>query len=144
MSKDILLEDFLYKVLPTIKNKTITYVSGMFDELNDEHISFLQRCSQASDILIVGLQSDQWCGIIKGPGKPVWNEKKRIDRLSILPFIDHIIVFDSLDAIDHIEEIIPDVLIVSSQKDTIVGRETVQEFGGRIDCIKYTERLLLV
>ena len=68
--------------------KVITY--GTFDMFHYGHYNLLKRARELGDYLMVGVSSDEMC-ISKGK-IPILNEKKRIEIISNLKFVDKVIV----------------------------------------------------
>ena len=54
--------------------------------------------------------------------------------LSLYPFVDMIVLFDEDTPLDLIEAIRPDVLVKGGDytPETVVGREIVESYGGRV------------
>lgn len=79
---------------------TIVVATGGFDPLHSGHIAYLNEAKQLGDILIVGLNSDDW--LCRKKGKPFlpFNERRII--LSNLAMVDNVIEFnDSDDSATH-------------------------------------------
>ena len=72
-------------------NKKIGLCHGVFDLLHLGHINHFNEAKRNCDILIVSVTQDKY--VAKGPGRPVFNQKQRMEALSNLVSID----FQKLD-----------------------------------------------
>ena len=78
------------------KKKVIGFTNGCFDLLHAGHISYLKRAKKKCDTLILGLNSDKSIKKLKGKGRPIVEQKDRVEILSSFPFVDKIVVFDEM------------------------------------------------
>ena len=141
ISDKILNYDLLPKVISQLKTerKTIAFTNGCFDILHYGHIQLLLECSNFTDILIVGVNSDKSVKRIKEPGRPINNEKSRTVTLSSLLMVDYVILFNEDTPIELIKNIQPDILIKGGDwtEDNIVGSDFVRSYNGIIKIIPY-------
>ncbi len=86
----------------TRKHKKVALVTGGFDPLHKGHIKYFEAAKKDSDLLVVGLNSDEWLLKKKGYYFLPWKERSLI--ISSLSVVDDIISFDDEDntAIDAI------------------------------------------
>lgn len=75
--------------------KNIILVTGGFDPLHIGHIKYFQTAKSLGDILVVGLNSDEWLDRKKGKYFLDWNNRAAV--ISELKSVDHIINFDDSD-----------------------------------------------
>jgi len=82
----------------------IVLVTGGFDPLHNGHISYFKDAKQLGDILIVGINSDEW--LTRKKGRPFMPIKERQAIIEELAVVDHTITFDDNDgtAIDAIKK----------------------------------------
>ena len=78
--------------------KKISLCHGVFDLLHPGHINHFQQAKEGSDILIVSVTSDK--NVIKGPGKPYFTEKLRLDSLAALEVIDFVVLSEHKSAVN--------------------------------------------
>lgn len=111
------LDQFLAK--RQSEGKSLTLVTGVFDLLHQEHRNFLVKAKATADLLVVGLESDLRVKQMKGEGRPINTQAKRLANLQALGLADFIFIlpeqFSKPD--DHrrlIGKIQPDFLAVSS------------------------------
>jgi D-sedoheptulose 7-phosphate isomerase len=112
----------------------IVFTNGCFDLLHPGHIQLLQKARALGSKLIVGINSDDSVGNIKGPGRPIFNEKERTELLLALNCVDEVRVFNELTPERLIEEIEPDVLVKGGdwKEGEIIGADFVKERGGKV------------
>lgn len=85
--------------------ETIVIATGGFDPLHSGHIKYLNHCDHLGDILIIGLNSDQW--LTRKKGRPFMTWLERMIVLDNLHMVDDVIEFDDSDntAIDAIKQV---------------------------------------
>jgi len=116
-------------------------VTGVFDILHQEHISFLKKAKAAGDFLIVALETDARTRHLKGKGRPVNNLKTRILNLQRLSIADQVIPlpeqFDHpKDHLKFLEEIKPDILAISSHTPNQLQKlELMHQIGGELQIV---------
>jgi D-beta-D-heptose 7-phosphate kinase/D-beta-D-heptose 1-phosphate adenosyltransferase len=114
--------------------RRIVFTNGVFDLLHPGHIRYLRAARAEGDALIVGLNSDRSVRAIKGPARPITPEHERAEILAALACVDGVVVFDEDTPAEIIARLQPDVLVKGADwaADAIVGRETVEQRGGRV------------
>jgi cytidyltransferase-like protein len=93
----------------------VILVTGGFDPLHSGHIKYLNHADHLGNILIVGLNSDEWLTRKKGRAFMSWKERMTI--LSNLHMVDDVIAFDdsdgtACDAIRIVKNMYPDAHII--------------------------------
>ena len=116
------------------QGKRVVFTNGCFDLLHVGHISYLQKAAAMGDLLVVGLNSDQSVRQLKGPKRPVICEADRAAILSALQCVDLVTIFDSLDPLNVIDVIRPDVLVKGGdyRPEEVIGRDLVEAYGGMV------------
>jgi len=111
------------------KNKRIVFTNGCFDIIHPGHIKILKDAKSKGDILIVGLNSDSSVRRIKGPIRPIMDEKARSKVLEAIELVDFIIIFDEDTPLKVIKALRPDYLVKGEdwKADKIIGREFVKK-----------------
>ena len=114
--------------------KTIVFTNGCFDILHAGHVIYLQKARACGDILIVGLNSDISVRRIKGPGRPINNQRDRACVLTALACVDYVTIFNDPTPQALISTIRPDVLVKGADWKVvdIVGGDLVASYGGTI------------
>ncbi|MDD4954979.1 MAG: adenylyltransferase/cytidyltransferase family protein [Candidatus Omnitrophica bacterium] len=117
------------------KNKQIVFTNGCFDLIHPGHIKILKDSKSKGDVLIVGLNSDSSIRRIKGPSRPIMDEKARGKVLEAIELVDYIIIFNEDTPYRIIKELKPDCLVKGEdwKASDIIGRE----FAKKIFRIKF-------
>ena len=91
------------------------FVNGTFDVLHPGHVQLLNYAKSLGDTLTVGIDSDRRVTEKKGPSRPIYNIKDRSFMLQNLKSVDHVVVFDSDEELEHcLKTIRPDIMVVGS------------------------------
>jgi len=112
----------------------VVFTNGCFDILHYGHAYLLQFARSQGDFLVLGLNTDSSVQRFKGPSRPYVSEEQRAYMLSLYPFIDLIVFFDEDTPLNLIEAIRPDVLVKGGDytPETVVGRDVVESYGGKV------------
>jgi D-beta-D-heptose 7-phosphate kinase/D-beta-D-heptose 1-phosphate adenosyltransferase len=94
---------------------TIVIVTGGFDPIHSGHIEYLKAAKSLGDILVVGVNSDEWLVRKKGQAFMPIEERKAI--IQNLKMVDACIEFDdsngdAIDAINYVKSLYPTDRIV--------------------------------
>ena len=99
------------------KGKIIALSHGVFDLLHPGHIFHFEQAKTKSDILVASITADKY--VLKGPGKPFFNEQLRAHSLASLEMIDFVIITNEKSAVSTIKKlnqiIILKVVIIKNQ-----------------------------
>lgn len=74
----------------------IVMVTGGFDPIHSGHLSYFKAARALGDMLIVGLNSDEWLERKKGRAFMPWNE--RLCVINNLSMVDEVYTFDDEDS----------------------------------------------
>jgi D-glycero-beta-D-manno-heptose 1-phosphate adenylyltransferase len=123
------------------RKKTIVFTNGCFDILHLGHIDYLSKAADMGDILIVGINTDTSVKRLKGPNRPLCDERSRGMVLASLSFIDCIVYFDEPTPLELITLINPDILVKGNdyQVHDIVGADLVAQSGGKVVTIELVQ-----
>lgn len=85
--------------------KTVVLVTGGFDPIHSGHLSYITEAKKLGDILVVGLNSDNW--LARKKGQPFMTFDERLTILTNVRGVDYVINFDDDDntAIAAIKEV---------------------------------------
>jgi D-beta-D-heptose 7-phosphate kinase/D-beta-D-heptose 1-phosphate adenosyltransferase len=130
----------LLKDLKKLGHK-IVFTNGCFDILHLGHITYLEEAKAKGDILVVGLNSDNSVKRLKGPERPIKDEKSRASILAALSSVDVVIIFEDDTPISLIKAVQPDILVKGGdyKKEQIVGADFVERTGGQVVIIPFLE-----
>lgn len=123
------------------KDQKIVFTNGCFDLLHLGHIDYLAKAANLGNKLVVGLNSDFSTSALKGPGRPITNQKSRARLLASLFFVDAVVLFDEPNPYNLISGVKPDILIKGADYtiDNIVGADLVLARGGEVKTIEYID-----
>ena len=111
------------------KGKKIVFTNGCFDILHLGHLKILKEAKSKGDILVVGLNSDASIKKIKGPSRPIVNQRTRAKLLANMIGVDYVIIFNQATPYNLIKKIKPDILVKGGdwKQEKIVGNELVKK-----------------
>ncbi|MCK4871257.1 MAG: bifunctional heptose 7-phosphate kinase/heptose 1-phosphate adenyltransferase [Phycisphaerales bacterium] len=91
--------------------RRIVFTNGCFDVIHAGHVGYLREAKGKGNILVVAVNSDRQVRAQKGEGRPIYNERDRLDILSELQCIDYLTIFDEPTVHALLRAIEPDVYI---------------------------------
>ncbi|MBW6489660.1 MAG: D-glycero-beta-D-manno-heptose 1-phosphate adenylyltransferase [Lentimicrobium sp.] len=123
------------------KNFRIVFTNGCFDIIHLGHIDYLLKAAELGDKLIIGLNTDNSTRLLKGPSRPINDEKSRAMILASLNFVDAVVLFDEETPYELIKTINPDILVKGAdyRPEEIVGYDIVTAKGGSVATIEYLD-----
>jgi D-beta-D-heptose 7-phosphate kinase/D-beta-D-heptose 1-phosphate adenosyltransferase len=112
----------------------VGFTNGCFDILHPGHVRVITEARAACDRLIVGLNSDGSVRRLKGPDRPVQNQRARAEVLAALEAVDLVAIFEEDTPLDLIARIKPMVLVKGGDytREQVVGHELVTAQGGEV------------
>ncbi len=112
----------------------VGFTNGCFDILHPGHVKVLTAARGACDRLIVGLNSDASVRRLKGPSRPVQNERARAEVLAALEAVDLVVIFEDDTPLKLITQIVPSVLVKGGDytREQVIGHEVVEARGGEV------------
>jgi D-beta-D-heptose 7-phosphate kinase/D-beta-D-heptose 1-phosphate adenosyltransferase len=117
----------------------VGFTNGCFDLLHPGHIFILTEARNRVDRLVLALNTDASVRRLKGPQRPVQNEVARMTVAAALESVDAVILFDADTPLELIKSLRPNVLFKGGdyRPETVVGRDEVEAYGGRVELIDY-------
>lgn len=117
----------------------VVFTNGCFDLIHYGHLEYLQQARQLGQRLIVGLNSDASVSRLKGPHRPIKDQKTRASLLASLFFVDMVVVFEEDTPLKLIQHLIPNVLVKGGDysPDNIVGANVVLNNGGEVKALAF-------
>ena len=86
----------LFTLNGAFKNPVVGLTSGCFDLFHHLHLAYLQKCRRLCDVLICGVDSDDFVRKTKGQGRPVIPEHQRVMIVNALECVDITFIMGSL------------------------------------------------
>jgi D-beta-D-heptose 7-phosphate kinase/D-beta-D-heptose 1-phosphate adenosyltransferase len=123
------------------KGYTVVFTNGCFDLLHPGHVSLLHQARRLGHKLVVGLNTDASIRRLKGEKRPILPGEDRAAVLSGLADVDLIVFFDEDTPLNLIGALKPDILVKGADYtiETVVGREIVESYGGRVALVNLLE-----
>ena len=123
--------------------KNLVATNGCFDLLHLGHVRYLQAARALGDALVVGLNGDQSVRELKGPGRPINDEKTRAEMLAALECVDLVTIFSEIRATQFLEAAAPAIYAKGGDysSETLDAEERVilQKLGAEIRIIPFEE-----
>jgi len=138
----IICRDELIRRLGHPRSEAVVFTNGVFDLMHRGHASYLAAARALGDVLVVGLNTDASTRSLgKSDDRPLVGESDRAFMLGSLECVDYVCLFDEVTPAAVIDVLIPDVLVKGGDYDLdrVVGRETVESHGGRVELIPFVE-----
>jgi rfaE bifunctional protein nucleotidyltransferase chain/domain len=105
------------------EGKQIVFANGCFDTLHVGHVRYLAGAKSEGDILVVGVNADDSVKNLKGPGRPILDERARALLVASIRDVDYVLLFSESNVEALLSELRPDV----HAKGTDYSTETVPE-----------------
>ncbi|MCQ2915061.1 MAG: D-glycero-beta-D-manno-heptose-7-phosphate kinase [Alphaproteobacteria bacterium] len=125
------------KLVPVIENlkkqgKKIGFTNGCFDLLHLGHINSFQLAKKECDILVVAVNTDEGVHKLKGPDRPIQDEKTRSNIIAALECVDYVVLFDEDTALETVMAIKPNVICKQGYTiDKWPEAQAVEAYGGK-------------
>jgi len=113
---------------------TVVLANGCFDLFHAGHIRYLAGAKALGDILVVGINSDEQVGKLKGTGRPYIPEEERAEIVSAFRPVDLVTIFPEPTVEALILAIRPDFHAKGTDytTETVPEREIVRSYGGQV------------
>lgn len=136
-----MFSEALEKFLKDNQGKRIVFTNGCFDILHRGHVTYLNEAKKLGDLLVLGVNSDASVKRLKGPERPINNEKDRAYVLSQLKSVDFTEIFTEDTPLNLILKVKPQILVKGGdwQIDQIVGAKEVIASGGDVFSLNFVD-----
>ena len=117
----------------------VVFTNGCFDIIHAGHVGYLEQAKALGDRLVVAINSDASVSKLKGPGRPINPENRRMAVLAGLESVDWVTCFDD-DTPERLLELFkPNVLVKGGDYDKkgVVGWEIVEAYGGEVAVLSF-------
>lgn len=143
MSSNFYLQPHIQQIIAKLheshaQHKVVVLASGVFDLFHHEHAKYLRAAKKAGDILVVAIESDTRTRELKGEGRPVHDEAKRLAAVLNVPEVDYAFILpEDFHTNNAYEELLiqlkPDLYAVSSHSDHLENKRALMEkHGGKL------------
>jgi D-beta-D-heptose 7-phosphate kinase/D-beta-D-heptose 1-phosphate adenosyltransferase len=127
--------------LAKARGENIVMTNGCFDILHAGHVSYLGEAGKLGNRLIVAVNSDASVTRLKGAGRPVNQEDRRMAVLAGLGAVDWVVNFSEDTPQRLIANILPDILVKGGDYkiEEIAGGIEVMANGGEVKVLNFEE-----
>ncbi len=125
------------------RGERVVFTNGCFDILHAGHVGYLQDARQLGDRLIVAVNSDDSVRRLKGEGRPINAQDRRMAVLAGLEAVDWVTCFDDDTPERLLAALHPDVLAKGGDysEDQVVGWQIVKGYGGSVKVLSFFDSL---
>lgn len=120
---------------------TVVAAGGCFDLLHAGHVELLARARDLGDCLVVCMNGDASVRRLKGPGRPIVNERDRAAVLGSLACVDAVEVFDEETPVEVLRRLQPDLFVKGgdyADRD-LPEASVMQEWGGEAVVVSFLQ-----
>src|SRR5215471_14793134 len=122
------------------QGKKIVFTAGSWDLLHVGQCRYLEAARNEGDILVVGVSSNAAISHVKGPNKPILDEKIRAEMLTYLRSVDFVTILPEPSCAPSLGLLQPDIFITVKEDwaaDYENSREykTVTKYGGKVEVV---------
>lgn len=119
------------------KDKKIVFTAGSWDLIHAGQCRYLERAKACGDILVVGVSSNDAISRVKGPNKPILDEKIRAEMLTFLRSVDFVTILPEPSCVPTLGLLQPDVFVTVKEEwtesyKTSKEYKTVTRYGGEV------------
>jgi D-beta-D-heptose 7-phosphate kinase/D-beta-D-heptose 1-phosphate adenosyltransferase len=123
------------------RGEKVVMTNGCFDILHAGHVSYLNEAAKLGDRLIVAVNSDSSVQGLKGPGRPVNPEDRRMAVLAGLGAVDWVVDFSEQTPQRLISNVLPSLLVKGGdyKPEEIAGGTEVIAAGGEVKVLNFED-----
>lgn len=119
------------------KGKKVVFTAGSWDLIHAGQCRYLERAKEYGDVLVVGVSSNLAIRQVKGPNKPILDEKIRAEMLTFLKSVDFVTILPEPSCQPSLGLLRPDEYITVKEDWTDNYKEsreykTVISYGGEV------------
>lgn len=117
--------------------KKVVFTAGSWDLIHAGQCRYLEKAKTYGDILVVGVSSNDAIRKVKGPNKPILDEKIRAEMLTFLKSVDFVTILPEPSCVPSLGLLKPDVYVTVKEDWTSEYKEskeykTVTKYGGEV------------
>ena len=121
-------------------DKKIVFTAGSWDLLHVGQCRYLEEAKLKGDILVVGVSSNEAIRKVKGPNKPILDEKIRAEMLTHLRAADFVTILPEPSCTPTLGLLKPDIFITVREDWAANYKEsreykTVMRYGGEVQVV---------
>ncbi len=124
----------------TEKGKKIVFTAGSWDLLHVGQCRYLEEAKAKGDVLVVGVSSNEAIRKVKGPNKPILDEKIRAEMLTYLRSVDFVTILPEPSCAPSLGLLKPDIFITVREDWAANYKESreyklVTKYGGQVEVV---------
>lgn len=122
------------------RGKKVVFTAGSWDLIHAGQCRYLEKAKEEGDILVVGVSSNDAIRKVKGPNKPILDEKIRAEMLTYLRSVDFVTILPEPSCAPSLGLLKPDVFITVKEDWTDNYKQskeykTVAKYGGEVKVV---------
>jgi len=122
------------------RGKKIVFTAGSWDLIHAGQCRYLEKAREEGDVLVVGVSSNDAIKKVKGPNKPILDEKIRAEMLTFLRSVDFVTILPEPSCAPTLGLLKPDVFITVREDWTDNYKQskeykTVTKYGGEVQVV---------
>ena len=122
------------------RGKKIVFTAGSWDLIHAGQCRYLEKSRDEGDVLVVGVSSNDAIKKVKGPNKPILDEKIRAEMLTFLRSVDFVTILPEPSCAPTLGLLKPDVFITVKEDWTDNYKQskeykTVIKYGGTVQVV---------
>ncbi|HSX32017.1 MAG TPA: adenylyltransferase/cytidyltransferase family protein [Candidatus Saccharimonadales bacterium] len=124
----------------TEKGKKIVFTAGSWDLLHVGQCRYLEEAKAKGDVLVVGVSNNEAIRKVKGPNKPILDEKIRAEMLTYLRSVDFVTILPEPSCAPSLGLLKPDIFITVREDWAANYKESreyklVTKYGGQVEVV---------
>jgi D-beta-D-heptose 7-phosphate kinase/D-beta-D-heptose 1-phosphate adenosyltransferase len=126
------------------QGEKVVFTNGCFDIIHAGHVAYLEEAHRQGDRLIVAVNSDDSVRRLKGKGRPINPQERRMAVLAGLEAVDWVVSFADDTPRALLQALKPDVLVKGGDyagKEEVVGWDIVEGYGGEVKVLSVVDDL---
>lgn len=117
--------------------KKVVFTAGSWDLIHAGQCRYLEKAKEHGDVLVVGVSSNAAIRKVKGPNKPILDEKIRAEMLTFLSSVDFVTLLPEPSCVPSLGLLKPDIYITVKEEWTSNYKDskefkTVEGYGGQM------------
>ena len=117
--------------------KKVVFTAGSWDLIHAGQCRYLEKAKAYGDVLVVGVSSNDAIRRVKGPNKPILDEKIRAEMLTFLKSVDFVTILPEPSCVPSLGLLKPDVYVTVKEDWTSEYKDskeykTVTKYGGEV------------
>lgn len=119
------------------RGKKIVFTAGSWDLIHAGQCRYLEKAKSHGDVLVVGVSSNEAIRRVKGPNKPILDEKIRAEMLTYLRSVDFVTILPEPSCVPSLGLLKPDTFITvkedwTQEYKTSKEYKMVTKYGGEV------------